>query len=69
MSHGGGLGQGGRNDFILRNLVVIASILHKSDEEVDKYLGELEALNPEDSMVTTAKNLVSRVQQLEKEYL
>ena len=55
--------------FILRNLVVVASILHKNDEEVDKYLGELEALNPEDSMVTTAKNLESRVQELEKEYL
>ena len=49
--------------------MVIASILHTSDEEVDKYLGELEALIPEDSMVTTAKNLVNRVQQLEKEYL
>lgn len=49
--------------------MVVASILHKNDEEVDKYLGELEALNPEDSMVTTAKNLESRVQELEKEYL
>lgn len=49
--------------------MVVASILHKNDEEVDKYLSELEAVNPEDSMVTTVKNLESRVQQLEKEYL
>ena len=54
---------------MLRNLVVVSSILHKSDEEVDKYLKELEALDPENFMASTARNLVARVQQLEKEYL
>ena len=59
--------QNPRDAFVLRNLVVVASIMHQPDEEVEKYLKELEAVNPEDTMVVTSKNMLSRMEQLETE--
>ena len=52
---------------MLRNLVVVSSILHKPESEIEKYLQELEAVNPENVMVVTAKNMVTRMGQIEKE--
>ena len=54
---------------MLRNLVVVSSILHKPEEEIEKYLKELEEVNPENTMVVTAKNMVTRMGQLEKEFV
>ena len=51
-------------------MLLIASrwkIMHQPDEEVEKYLKELEAVNPEDTMVVTSKNMLSRMEQLETE--
>ena len=48
---------------------VVLSIMHKPEEEIGKYLGELEAVCPADTMVTTVKNMSARLQQLEKEYV
>ena len=53
---------------MLRNLVVVSSILHKPENEIEKYLQELEAVNPENIMVVTAKNMMARMDQLEREY-
>ena len=41
--------------------------MHQPAEEVEKYLKELEAVNPEDTMVVTSKNMLSRMEQLETE--
>lgn len=60
-------GKNPRDACVLRNLVVVASIMHQPDEEVEKYLKELEAVNPEDTMVVTSKNMLSRMEQLETE--
>ena len=46
--------------------MVVSSILHKPEEEIDKYLKE--EVNPENTMVVTAKNMVTRMGQLEKEF-
>ena len=58
-----------KNPVILRNLVVVMNIMHKPDEEISKYLSELEAVCPTDNMVTAVKNMSTRMQQLEKEYM
>ena len=58
-----------KNPVILRNLVVVMNIMHKPDEEINKYLSELEAVCPTDNMVTAVKNMSTRMQQLEKEYM
>ena len=52
---------------MLRNLVVVSSILHKPENEIEKYLQELEVVNPENVMVVTAKNMVTPMGQIEKE--
>ncbi|OAO13550.1 epsilon coatomer [Blastocystis sp. ATCC 50177/Nand II] len=62
-------GKDPKNPVVLRNLVVVMSIMHKPEEEIGKYLGELEAVCPADTMVTTVKNMSARLQQLEKEYV
>ena len=62
-------GKDPKNPVVLRNLVVVMSIMHKPEEEIGKYLGELEAVCPADTMVTTVKNMSARLQQLDKEYV
>ena len=57
------------NETILHNLVVLGSLNHRPDEEVEGYLKELEVLNPSNVLVNTVKNMGDRVEQLEKEFM
>ena len=61
--------QNSHDETLLHNLIVVASLYHREDEEVEKYLKELEVLNPSNVLVTTVKNMSSRVEQLEKEFM
>ena len=61
--------QNSHDETLLHNLIVVSSLYHRDDEEVEKYLKELEVLNPFNVLVTTVKNMSSRVEQLEKEFM
>lgn len=62
-------GKDPKNPVVLRNIVVVMNIMHKPEDEINKFLGELEAVCPEDTLVTTVRNMSARLQQLEKEYM
>ena len=57
------------NETILHNLVVVSSLSHRPDDEVDKYISELEAINPSNVLITTVRNMENRVEEMEKEFM